>query len=76
MVQRTQVRALDLQTSALPLPGAGSFRPDGTVYLLRFADCTVYISVRDEASKIDLNKAPEVLLAALFVSVGVDPAKA
>jgi hypothetical protein len=43
---------------------------------LRFADCTVYISVRDEASKIDLNKAPEVLLAALFVSVGVDPAKA
>jgi len=36
----------------------------------------VYISVRDEASKIDLNKAPEALLAALFASVGVDPGNA
>ena len=53
-----------------------AFRTDGTTYVWRFAECTVYISIRDEASKIDLNKAPPPLLAALFVSIGVSPEKA
>jgi general secretion pathway protein K len=52
------------------------FRADGTNYTWLFANRTVKISVRDEASKIDLNKAPQALLAALFASVGVDPGKA
>jgi len=67
---------LDLETSTGAPTDAGSFRTDGTVYAWRFATCSVHISVRDEASKIDLNSAPEVLLAALFASVGVDPGKA
>jgi general secretion pathway protein K len=65
-----------VQRVILDLETPKSFRVDGTTYLWRFGDCTVYISVRDEASKIDLNKASEVLLAALFASVGVDPVKA
>src|SRR4029077_8905250 len=40
------------------------------------ANSTVHISVQDEASKIDLNQAPEALLAVLFESVGIDPDKA
>jgi general secretion pathway protein K len=48
------------------------FRPNGTVYAWPFGDSTVYISVRDELGKVNLNQAPEALLSALFVSVGVD----
>jgi general secretion pathway protein K len=55
---------------------ARRFRTDGTVYAWRFSNGTVQISVRDEASKIDLNTAPEALFAALFASVGVDRGKA
>jgi general secretion pathway protein K len=68
---------LDLATSTgAPTDGPGKFRADGTVYTWQFAHSTVHISVRDEGSKIDLNQAPEALLAALFASVGVDPGKA
>ena len=52
------------------------FRPDGAVYAWEFANSTVHISVQDEASKVDLNQASEVLLAALFVLVGIDPGEA
>lgn len=48
----------------------------GSTYVWQFGGCTVHIFVRDEASKIDLNKAPEPLLAALFMSAGVNPGKA
>lgn len=69
-----------IQRAILDLEGAPtdptSFRTDGTVYAWRFGNCAVRISVRDEASKIDLNKAPQELLAALFASVGVDKVKA
>jgi general secretion pathway protein K len=67
---------LDLETPAQAPTHAVSFQANGTPYVWRFGDCTVYISVRDEASKIDLNKAPEALLAALFASVGIDLGKA
>jgi general secretion pathway protein K len=68
---------LDLATSTgAPTDGPGKFRADGTVYTWQFAHSTVHISVRDEGSKIDLNQAPDALLAALFASVGVDPGKA
>jgi general secretion pathway protein K len=52
------------------------FRVDGSVYIWRFANNTVRISIQDEASKIDLNQAPEAILAALFDSVGIDPGRA
>jgi general secretion pathway protein K len=67
---------LDLEASTGAPTAAGRFRTDGTVYGWQFANCMVHISVKDEAFKIDLNKAPEALLAALFASVGVDPGKA
>jgi hypothetical protein len=44
------------------------FRPDGTVYAWPFGDSMVYISIRDELGKVNLNQAPETLLSALFVS--------
>jgi general secretion pathway protein K len=66
---------LDLVALTLP-QDPQKFRTDGTVYVWRFAGSTVYISIQDEGGKIDLNQAPEALLAALFRSVGVDPGKA
>jgi general secretion pathway protein K len=52
------------------------FRADGTVYSWRFARCLVRLSVQDERGKIDLNQAPEALLAGLIESVGVDRERA
>ena len=52
------------------------FRADGTNYAWRFAGCLVRLSVQDERSKIDLNQAPEALLAALIELNGVDRGKA
>jgi general secretion pathway protein K len=66
---------LDLASSA-NVPTKEKFRTDGTVYGWRFGNCLVRISNQDEASKIDLNQAPEELLAALFASAGIDPAQA
>lgn len=63
---------LDLLGSLSAQPDAGKFRADGTVYAWRFANSTVYISIQDEASKINLNFAPSELLATFFDSVGFD----
>jgi general secretion pathway protein K len=52
------------------------FRADGTVYTWQFANSRVHLSIQDEATKIDLNRAPEARLAALFGSVGVEPGEA
>ncbi len=52
------------------------FHTDGTVYDWPFAKCIVHISIRDEFSKVNLNQAPEALLASLFSSVGIDAATA
>jgi general secretion pathway protein K len=79
MVEHAAARAAadaGIQRAILDLEGAPIFRTDGTVYAWQFGNCTVRISVRDEASKIDLNKAPQELLTALFASVGVDKVKA
>jgi general secretion pathway protein K len=65
-----------IQRAILDLENARRFLTDGTVYAWQFSNCTVHISVRDEATKVDLNTAPEALLAALFASVGVDPGQA
>jgi general secretion pathway protein K len=65
---------LDLQTRAPT--NTRIFLTDGTLYAWQFANCRVHISIRDEASKIDLNTAPEALLAALFAAVGVNRGKA
>jgi type II secretory pathway component PulK len=53
-----------------------NFDGRGFAYVWRFGECSVHIFVRDEASKIDLNKAPEPLLTALFMSTGVDGGRA
>ena len=45
---------------------------DVRAYTWRFANRTVNITIQDEGGKIDLNQAPEPLLAALFTSAGVD----
>ncbi len=69
-----------LQLAILDLVGPRDtdtrFRTDGANFNWRFANSTVRISIRDEASKIDVNKAPEVVLAALFASDGIDREKA
>jgi general secretion pathway protein K len=67
---------LDLVTSPGAPKDTGKFRADGRVYAWRFADKIVQISVHDERGKIDLNQAPEALLAALFGSVGLATRKA
>jgi general secretion pathway protein K len=67
---------LDLVAAPSGPASMGKFRADGTVYTWRFNGSTVHISIQDEASKIDLNQAPEAFLASLFMSVGADPDKA
>lgn len=67
---------LDLVVSPGAPKDTEKFRADGTVYAWPFANSTVHITVQDERGKINLNAAPETLLAALFGSVGVDPGKA
>jgi general secretion pathway protein K len=71
-----QRAVLDLVNTPGAPPNARGFHTDGTVYAWRFANSKVQISVQDEASKIDLNQAPEGLLAVLFESVGIDPGQA
>jgi general secretion pathway protein K len=67
---------LDLVAQPGTHPNDEKFRADGTVYAWPFANSTVRISIRDEASKLDLNLAPEALLVRLFGSAGIDPGNA
>lgn len=46
---------------------------DGRQYEVSFEDAQLEISITDETGKIDLNVADELLLGALFDSVGVEP---
>src|SRR5262249_34953591 len=55
---------------------ARKFRTDGTVYTWRFANSKVYVSIKDESTKLDLNQAPVELLVALFQSLGLQQDKA
>jgi general secretion pathway protein K len=65
-----------LDLIAAPSTDNNKFRADGTVYNWRFANSTVRISVHDELGKVNLNQAPEAVLAAVLASVGVDQATA
>jgi general secretion pathway protein K len=49
---------------------------DDRAYVIRLGRATVTVRLQDENGKIDLNTAPEPLLAALLRQVGVDPATA
>jgi general secretion pathway protein K len=60
----------------VPVANPKGFRADGRMYPWRFGSSTVKISIRNERTKIDLNHAPETVLSALFVSVGIDASKA
>ena len=51
---------------------SGKFRGDGSRYNWQFANFTVHISIQYEVGKVNLNRAPEALLTALFISAGVD----
>jgi general secretion pathway protein K len=70
------IRRAILDVTAILGADTKKFRTDGTVYIWHFANNTVRISVQDELGKVNLNQAPEAILAALFGSVGVDPGKA
>lgn len=52
------------------------WRLDGTIQSLQLFGCDVDVSVESEAAKIDLNRAPRDLLAALLRSQGVAPGDA
>jgi general secretion pathway protein K len=65
-----------LDLVAAPDTDNDKFRADGTIYNWRFSNSTVRISVQDEIGKINLNQAPEAVLAAVLRSVGVDSRKA
>ena len=62
---------LDLVTSTVAPTDARKFLADGTVYNWQFVNSKVQVSIQDEV-EIDLNEAPEELLAALFDSVGIN----
>jgi general secretion pathway protein K len=52
---------------------AAAWRADGRSHALELADGTVRIALQDEAGKVDLNRAGEPLLEALFRDVGGAP---
>jgi general secretion pathway protein K len=66
-VEMTAFRKLAPTDSAGPSQGAFDLRVGRTRVAVRF---------RSEGARIDLNSAPEELLAGLFVAVGADPANA
>lgn len=51
----------------------GRWLADGTPHVFRFAGGEVSVSVRDESGKIDLNRAPDILLKGLLVVLGLEP---
>jgi general secretion pathway protein K len=61
-----------LETHAGQALKEAKFRPNGTIYQWRFGDCTVYIAVLDEFSKVNLNQAPGSVLTAIFELVNID----
>jgi general secretion pathway protein K len=71
---------LDLLASLSAQSNTWSFRDNGTAYaplfakayVWPFANTTVQISLQDQVGRVDLNKAPEEVLARLFGAVGVD----
>jgi general secretion pathway protein K len=67
---------LDLETSPGAPGNTGKIRTDGTVYNWQFANCSVRLSIQDQLAKLNVNQAPEALLAALIESTGVEHAKA
>jgi general secretion pathway protein K len=62
---------LDLLNQLMMTGYKTAFPSDGTEYMWRFADSAVRITVHDEASKVDLNRAPEDVIAAYFGSKGI-----
>jgi general secretion pathway protein K len=72
----SDIRKFQLAGIRSTLSDSDKFRTDGSVNKWQFATSTVSISVRDEVGKINLNTAPEALLAKLFKAVGADADKA
>ncbi len=49
-----------------------TWRADGTAYPVRAPGGEIAIALQDELGRIDLNTAPDELMRALFVSVGIE----
>ncbi len=49
-----------------------TWQADGTVYSVRAPGGEIAVSLQDELGRIDLNTAPDELMRALFVSLGID----
>ena len=56
----------------LLLREGSAWQPDGTVYPVSAPSGEIDVALQDELGKIDLNAAPDELMRALFVSVGLD----
>ena len=66
-----------LELTAYRQQTAGSqARPPHGQFEFRLGEANVAVEFRSEAARIDLNKAPKELLAALFVSLGASPEEA
>ncbi len=50
---------------------ARQMRADGTLYAWAYGGGEIRVAVQDEGGKVDLNRATDALLAALFVAAGV-----
>ena len=62
-----------LAVATLIEPNATARWPaDGQVKAVRYRDQDISVSVQDEGGKIDLNRAPEALLAGLLTQLGID----
>jgi general secretion pathway protein K len=62
---------LALATLIEPGP-ASSWPADGRTKAVRYNDQDISVSVQDEGGKIDLNRAPQPVLAGLLLQLGVD----
>lgn len=58
------------------LEGNEVWRTDGRKYKLLTDDGYYTVGIMNEAGKVDINTAPELVLKTLFVNFGVDPAQA
>lgn len=61
-----------LQHLAAPATTEGRWQDDGVPHEIAVGNAIVVVTIVNEASRIDLNTAPESLLADLFRSIGLD----
>lgn len=60
----------------LAAPPEARWKPDGSQHSASFGEAKLQIAVLSEAGKVDINEAPEALLAALFIELGEESDRA